>query len=122
MSATPYKPFFIHPVTTIANGAEGNAVTTQLYVPWANEGYGKGTIIFTLESTTITLFGSADEDSVALASQTWRDIMQSVFGVVNLTTSGELIFDTDVDFARLRITSLTTNATNSRSIRIVKKG
>lgn len=121
--ATPYKQQNLAGiVANVANGTDGNAVTTHYYLAGISEGYKNHTIILTLENTTITLFGSADDDTVALASMTWRDITNTLFGINNLTNSGEFIIDTNIAFSRLRITALTTNATNSRQIRVAQIG
>jgi hypothetical protein len=123
MGSTPHKRFDVPGlIANVANAAEASGVTTYNYLSFGNEGYSNLVLIANLENTTLTLEGAADADSVALASMEWRDVTQTIWGISNLVVSGELVIDTDIPFSRLRVKSVTTNATNSRQIRVSKKG
>jgi len=107
-------------ITDIDNGDLGNADTSYTYVAWGNQGYDKGTMQMLITATTITIEASNDLETVANASAVWTDVTNTIFGVANVTASGDLIFDTPVNFARLRVKRVTTNATNAFELRMAR--
>lgn len=115
--STPFRPQNV--LGKVVNvTTDGNAVTTHYYLPWTQDGYKSGVISLTLSNTTVTIFGSNDLDNVGINSMIFNDITLALFGVNNFTNNSELVINTPVGYAWLRITSLTTNAVNSRTYRI----
>lgn len=109
-------------IVNIANGDLGNAVTSHTYIPFNLEGYLYGVFELDIQNTTVTLHGSNDNATIADADARFVDISQTRFGAPNFTSDTDLEIDTPLPYGRLRITRVTSNATNSFALRLGKSG
>ena len=107
-------------IVNVPNGSLGDAVTSYTYINWANLNFFRGFLSFILQNTTIKIYGTADNDSVADANAQWDDVTMALTGSVSKVSSFQIIIDSDFSFSRIRIERITTNTTNSCAIRIKK--
>lgn len=102
-------------VTNAANGVEA-----YQYEDWGNDGFKNAFITLAISNVTVSIYATADNNTVANASATWVNVTNTLFGVSQITTSGEWHINSNEAFDRIRITYTPSNATNSLAVRMVK--
>lgn len=107
-------------IVNVSSGDLGNGVTNNTYIDFANLNYFRGVLSLVFTNTTIKIYGTADNSSVADADAEWTDITSAWTGDPSKTSSFDAIVDTDNGYSRLKIERVTTNATNTCAIRVQK--
>lgn len=113
-------------VLNIANGDLGNADTSYLYFYLAAAGFNIFTMQFTITATTLTFEASNSPLSTADASATWSDITNIVTSgspggaVTSITATGTVTVAFPLDWSRIRVKRLTTNATNALTLNLTR--
>jgi hypothetical protein len=120
-------PNFI-PVTYSGDGRiinatnAANGVAVNFYIELGKAGFKHAFLSLAIVATTVQLFATADGPSVADADATWVNVTNTLFGVSQITTSGEWHINTPESFDRLRLTYTPSNATNSLAVRLTRMG
>lgn len=107
-------------ILTVASGDLADATTSYTYFNMLQEDYKYFILDFTIVATTLTLEGSNSSVGVADASAVWVDITDEMFDVASETATGTWICDSPCPFKRLRVKRLTTNSTNSLTLRLTR--
>lgn len=107
-------------ILNVVNGDLGDANTSYTYFNMLIEDYMYFTLNFTIQNTTLTLQASNDEMSIANTDATWIDVTTSLTGAANATATGAWIISAPRVFGRMRVTRLTTNATNALALYLAR--
>lgn len=113
-------------VVTVPTSSLGNNDTSFFYFDLLKAGFNIFSVEFTIVATTLTFEGTNDLPSVSDASADWRDLtdvltISSPGGAVStITATGTLTVSFPFPWSRMRIRRLTTNATNSLSIKLTR--
>jgi len=108
-------------VLNVATGSLGNADTSYFYFPLVSAGFNIFAIDFTIVATTLTIEVTNDALSVSNSSATWYDYTSILTsGTATLTASGSLTVQVPFMWSRIRVKRVTTNATNSLSLRLTR--
>lgn len=97
----------------VVSGDLGDANTSYTYFNLGAESYNMFTLHFTIVATTLSIQASNDSCNTADTSKTWVDVTNALTGSATTTATGGWIVDTPCSFSRIRITRLTTSATNA---------
>lgn len=105
-------------ITLIANGALGNADTSNTYVDLGKAGFNIFSLQYVIQATTITIEASNDLPSVSNASAAWTDVTLILTNgsASSFLATGSLTVSTAFPWSRLRFKRVTTNATNALSL------
>lgn len=102
-------------ILNVVNGNLPDADTSYVYIGLVRDGYNLFTLQYVLQATTLTIEVSNDLPEISNGSARWDDITSTLIsgGGSSLTTSGTLTISFPLEWSRMRIKRVTTNATNA---------
>lgn len=108
-------------VLTVVHGDFGNAITNYFYFDLVKSGFNIFSLQFVIEATTLTIEGTNDVPSVPNSSANWLDITDIVtdFLATSFTAAdspGSVTRTLPLEWSRLRVKRVTTNATNALTL------
>jgi len=108
-------------VLSVPTSALGNADTSYFYFLLVGAGFNIFALDFIILATTLTIEVSNDLLSVPNSSATWYDYTSILTsGSSSITATGSLTVQAPFMWSRIRVKRVTTNATNSLSLRLTR--